>query len=745
MSLPASALAADPVVDEHFDAGVLPAGWTAREGTWSVTDGRLVGRSTSSAQISRLTFGPRLENYRFEATVRFESLVNGDGTRWTALGLDMPLDGSTPWWHAAMRSNTTAANGTELAQRTTANGWNVPSTAAAPTAAGTGRDVKVKIEVFGAKARWFFNGVLVQEAKVLQRSADGRLGFVVNGAVVSFDDVVVTPLDAEPLVRPNDRTTTPAIIAHRGYSAITPENTLVAMDAGSRAGADWVEIDVATSTDGVPYVLHDDTVDRTTAGTGALNTLTSSVLDTLEAGEWFSPAHKGEPLPRFSAALDQTQRMAADLLLEVKGPETRAQMETIIGMIKARGLVGKVLLQSFDEQVLRDAYAIEPQLRLGLLRGSIDADPVAVARGLHAIAYNPDWNALSARRSVVADLNAAGVAVMPYTVDSPDTWLQMRDAGVDGIITNKPGTLDGWNARYRQGGVPNAPKAVISAPVDGAVLTRGEVLSLAFDTSDSVATALLDGKPVVEGAALRADELALGAHEVKLSARSSSGETAEAVARFTVVPSATGVASVVATKRGIPNVQRVLLLEMALSHSWKRLLDAVKAHESELGETVAALLIADATALRAAEGDGPSTPGEPIQGPPGPVGPAGPSGTDGAPGPVGAAGAAGPVGPLGPVGPQGPKGEKGDTLDVKVTCDLSSDGKSIVCTIKTVVPTSTFKGTARLQGTKAAKQVSGKGSTKFRLKSAKRLKKAPKVVLTLKSGTRSKAVTVRAR
>src|SRR5690242_11002538 len=120
MTLPASALAADPVVDEKFDGGALPAGWTAREGSWTVTNGRLVGVSTSSAQISRLTFGPRLENYRFEATVRFESLVNNDGTRWTALALDMPLTGTPPWWQAAMRANTSATNGTELAQRTAA-------------------------------------------------------------------------------------------------------------------------------------------------------------------------------------------------------------------------------------------------------------------------------------------------------------------------------------------------------------------------------------------------------------------------------------------------------------------------------------------------------------------------------------------------------------------------------------------------------------------------------------------------
>ena len=251
------------------------------------------------------------------------------------------------------------------------------------------------------------------------------MGFVADGPV-------------ESLVRPNDRATVPAVVAHRGYSAIMPENTLAAMDAGSRAGADWVEIDVATSADGIPYVLHDTTVDRTTAGTGALSALTSSVLDVLHAGEWFSPAYRAEPLPRLSAALDVVERMTAGLLLEIKGPETRAALETIIGRVRARGLLGRVLLQSFDEQVLERAYAVEPSLRLGVLRDTLDPDPVAVARRLHAIAYNPAWDALSARLSVVAELNAAGIAVMPYTIDDPDDWLLARDAGVDGIITNKP-------------------------------------------------------------------------------------------------------------------------------------------------------------------------------------------------------------------------------------------------------------------------------------------------------------------
>jgi len=440
----------------------------------------------------------------------------------------------------------------------------------------------VTVEVQGAKARYFFDGTLVMEHRVLTRSAAGGLGLLVNGSVVSFDNVRVTEIEPEPLVRPDDRATVPAVIAHRGYSSITPENTLAAMAAGARAGAEWVEIDVATSADGVPYVLHDNTVDRTTDGTGALPSLQSSILDGLDAGSWFSPAFAGQPLPRFSAALDEFERGSADLLLEIKGPETRLELERIIGMVRERGLIGRVLLQSFDEQVLRDSYAIEPSLRLGLLRGALDADPVAASRALHVVTYNPSWNELSARREVIRELNKAGIAVMPYTVDDPGTWLQMRDAGVDGIITNKAGMLVGWNARYKQ----SAPSPKIKAPADGAKLTRGDVVTLAFEGAGA---ATLDGKPIAEGDPIRADDLALGRHVVSLDA---------ARATFNVEPTARGVAHLVAVRRGVPDTLRVRWLELTLDRSWNRLLREVREHERKLDPEVAKRLMEDIKALR---------------------------------------------------------------------------------------------------------------------------------------------------
>ncbi|MEK8225939.1 hypothetical protein NKG05_07520 [Oerskovia sp. M15] len=90
---PGGCRAGDPavVVHETFDGTLLPAGWTPVEGAWRVESGRLVGTSTSQSQQSRLTFGSHLEDYRFEATVRFDQVANAG--RWQALALDIPASG----------------------------------------------------------------------------------------------------------------------------------------------------------------------------------------------------------------------------------------------------------------------------------------------------------------------------------------------------------------------------------------------------------------------------------------------------------------------------------------------------------------------------------------------------------------------------------------------------------------------------------------------------------------------------
>lgn len=688
----AAPASAEPVtvLEESFSGAALPEGFRAIEGSWSIVDGRLVGVSANSSQQSRLTFGPHLHDFRFEATVRFDSVV--DAARWTALGLDMPADGSRPWWHAAMRSNTVAANGTEFAERTAADTWNVTNAAPAPSAAGVGRDVRVAIEVHGSKARWLFDGVETQSTKALRRSANGVLGFVVNGARVSFDDVKVVKLDRESLVLPDDDRALPRIVAHRGYSAVAPENTLATMVSGARAGADFVETDVATSADGVPFILHDNTVDRTTEGTGTLSALQSAYLDSLETGAWFAPAFRGQPLSRLTALLEEVKLGSAELLLEIKGPETRDEVARIVEEVRAAGMLDRTLIQSFDENALRYAREADADVRLGLLRGALDGDPVAKSRELDVVAYNPSWGAISGNVAAIEALNAAGVAVMPYTVNDPGQWALMRDQGVDGIITDKPGELSGWSARYAQGG--GAVRAGVLAPLDGSSLKRGDAVSLSLDTgSAATVSATLDGRAIADGASIRADELALGSHVVSVVARGAAGGEKTAEARFEVVPSLVGISHLIAVQRGVPNGLRTQLLGAALRRQWGLVGRLLTAHESEIGEVAAERIGAEAAALADAEGPGSEEPGEGVPGPQGPkgdkgdpgeAGPAGPAGADGAAGPAGADGATGPAGAVGPAGAAGPRGAKGEPgRDAVVTCKItgSSRAQRVTCTI----------------------------------------------------------------
>lgn len=244
----------------------------------------------------------------------------------------------------------------------------------------------------------------------------------------------------------------PRVIAHRGHSSVAPENTLAAIAAAS--AADLVEIDVDTSADGVPFVLHDATLDRTTDGTGALREHEAAYVDGLDAGSWFSPAFAGQRVPRLTAAVALCAARGARLLLEVKRPQSRTAVARYVAALRDGGMLHRTVLQSFDEDTLVHARDLAPELRLALLRRTVDADPLAVARELGVVAYNPDWDALTPRPDVVADLQAGGVAVVPWTVDDPAVWAAMRALGVDGIITNRAGELARWNA------APLAPAAV---------------------------------------------------------------------------------------------------------------------------------------------------------------------------------------------------------------------------------------------------------------------------------------------
>lgn len=235
----------------------------------------------------------------------------------------------------------------------------------------------------------------------------------------------------------------PLVIAHRGASAHAPENTLPAFRLALEAGVAWIETDVQPTSDDVPVLLHDDTLDRTTTGTGPVREITASDLGRLEAGAWFGPGHDGVPVPQLAHLLELLTPERA-VLLELKGAHTREQVVAVLEVIRATPWDHRVLLQSFEVDVLRHVRSIQPDRPVGLLVEALHPDPVAACTELGAVSYNPWFPTVLAQPGVVAELHAAGIAVMVWTVDDPAVWAELTAIGVDGIITNTPAELLAW-------------------------------------------------------------------------------------------------------------------------------------------------------------------------------------------------------------------------------------------------------------------------------------------------------------
>jgi glycerophosphoryl diester phosphodiesterase len=236
-----------------------------------------------------------------------------------------------------------------------------------------------------------------------------------------------------------------ARVAHRGYSAIAPENTLPAFAAAVLGGATLVEFDVRTTADDVPVVIHDRTADRTTTGTGHVWDLTLAELSALDAGSWFSPAYAGVRVPTLVETLGLLAPPGPELLLEIKPPATLPQVKTIMELVAEHGLLDRTIVQSFDPEVLRLVRETFPDVRRGLLRLRIEADTVALAAELGVVCCNPSRADVLGDPRTVAELAARGIGVMAWTANDMTEWPLLAAAGVAGLITDHVAELTGWS------------------------------------------------------------------------------------------------------------------------------------------------------------------------------------------------------------------------------------------------------------------------------------------------------------
>ena len=227
------------------------------------------------------------------------------------------------------------------------------------------------------------------------------------------------------------------VVAHRGASADWPENTLPALDAAVRAKAAWVEFDTFEARDGVAFLMHDRTLDRTTdAATLYGPECLSSSLDwsqvqRLDAGAWKGAAHRGTPVPSLEQALQLLGGTPA--MIERK----HGSPESVLEPVRRLQRVQKDVVQSFDWEWLQAVHALEPTLVLGAL-GSGVLDEAALDAIARTGARFVHWKHTDLRPEDVTRVHARGWAVGAYTVDDPVRTAELRAMGVDFVTTNRP-------------------------------------------------------------------------------------------------------------------------------------------------------------------------------------------------------------------------------------------------------------------------------------------------------------------
>ncbi len=256
-------------------------------------------------------------------------------------------------------------------------------------------------------------------------------------------------LAAEPaatlLTRHADR---PVVVAHRGASAVAPENTLVAYREALARGAEVAETDVFLTADGRVVAIHDETLDRTTDGTGLVSAHRLAELEGLDAGSWFDPAFAGEPVPTLDALLDLARDRLV-LCIEIKAGE--GIVSAIGELLDARDMRDQVVIFSFDPAAVAAASEGLPEVPSLLLASRTGVVPhyepavVDQARALGAEGLGFNHRHLTAE--MVSRVHEAGLAVFVYTVNDAEVLRRVTSMGVDGVITDRPDEVDVWLER----------------------------------------------------------------------------------------------------------------------------------------------------------------------------------------------------------------------------------------------------------------------------------------------------------
>lgn len=230
-------------------------------------------------------------------------------------------------------------------------------------------------------------------------------------------------------------------IAHRGASAVCPENTMVAFERSLQLGATGIETDVQLSSDGKLVLIHDETLSRTAGAEGWVKDKSVEELRALDAGAWFHADFAGERIPSLDELFDLVRGKNILLNLELKNGiiSYKGMEEKIIQAIRDWDMEQQVILSSFNHASLVRCKRLAPEIRTALLYMEKLYRPYDYAARLEASALHP--YKLAVTREEVAAALAQGIATHPFTVNNPAEMQELIDMGVQAIITDVPDVL----------------------------------------------------------------------------------------------------------------------------------------------------------------------------------------------------------------------------------------------------------------------------------------------------------------
>lgn len=236
------------------------------------------------------------------------------------------------------------------------------------------------------------------------------------------------------------------IIAHRGYSARAPENTLAAVRAALEAGADSVEFDVHTAADGTPVLIHDANLGRTTNGVGPVRRRTVGQLRMLDAGGWFGPEFQGEPIPTLAEALEEVRGRVRRVYPEVKGYRELEDLDRMVRITKDLEMLRGTTFISMDWRIVERIHGRDEAVTVGYIVTEADRFPEALDRAIVRGRAILDFDArlVLENPDLVTQAHREGIPTAVWTVNDRKTADRLAAAGVVRFTTDEVGELRAW-------------------------------------------------------------------------------------------------------------------------------------------------------------------------------------------------------------------------------------------------------------------------------------------------------------